>query len=105
MVTQYGTSTAVKLLMNVAFILNSFFTLPIIFFSGRNCLVGIVMLFSKSKKIPNWLFNVLTLGLFLLIVIVAILVNSLGATFNVIGSIASNFIGFIFPGIFYLVIN
>ena len=104
-VTLYGNSTSVKILMNVAFTINSFFTLPIIFFTGRNCLMGVAMLVTDIKKIPLLLFRILTLSLFLLIIIIAILVDSLGAVFNVIGSIASNFIGFIFPCTFFLVLN
>ena len=104
-VTLFGSSTTIKVLMNVAFTINSFFTLPIIFFTGRNCLMGVAMLVTDIKKVPILLFRILTLCLFLLILIIAILVDSLGAVFNVIGSIASNFIGFIFPCTFFLVLN
>lgn len=63
------------------------------------------MLVTGLKKLPGFLFFVLSISLFLIVLIIAMLVDSLGAVFNVIGSIASNFIGFIFPCLFYILIN
>lgn len=43
----------------------------------------------------------MTLILFAVIMVVAITVGELGVTFNIVGAVASNSIGFILPALFY----
>jgi hypothetical protein len=104
-VTALGSNQAIKIVMNVCFVVNAFFTIPVIFFSGRNCLMGLFMVITQYGKVPSIVYYILTTSLFGIIVMVAVSVDSLGAVFNVIGSFSGNFVGNIFPCIFYLVIN
>lgn len=46
----------------------------------------------------------MTLVLYAIIMVVAITVGELGKTFNIVGAIASNSIGFILPTLFYFML-
>lgn len=46
----------------------------------------------------------MTFILFAAIMVVAITVGELGVTFNIVGAVASNSIGFILPALFYFVL-
>jgi amino acid permease len=61
---------------------------------------------NKLRKKPKAkiYFYVLSLFLFAIIVVLAVTVGNLGSIFNLVGAIASNSVGFIFPTLFYMVI-
>jgi amino acid permease len=46
----------------------------------------------------------MTLILYAIIMVIAITVGELGKTFNIVGAVASNSIGFILPALFYMML-
>lgn len=58
----------------------------------------------KKKRLVKITFFVLTFLLYGAILASAILIGNLGKVFNLVGAIASNSIGFIFPTLFYIML-
>lgn len=58
----------------------------------------------KQKMYASIIFYTMTFLLFAVIMVVAITVGELGVTFNIVGAVASNSVGFILPALFYFVL-
>lgn len=58
----------------------------------------------KKKRLVKITFYALTFILYAAIVTLAVTIGKLGTIFNLVGAIASNSIGFIFPTLFYILL-
>lgn len=58
----------------------------------------------RKKKKAKIIFYLVTALLFITIVTLAVTIGRLGPIFNLVGAIASNSIGFIFPTLFYIIL-
>jgi amino acid permease len=122
------------IIMNLVFMISVLCSFPVIFFGARNNFIAFINSLQKKgdrevshsrqahsvvdeiseyliddnklrkKRKARIYFYILTFTLFASIVALAVTVGKLGPIFNLVGAIASNSIGFIFPTLFYVVI-
>ncbi len=117
--------------MNCGFLLSIFFSFPVMFFGARNNFIALIQFFmtrNKGQRVQNGNFKdsihqissyiengsrqekkkkakvyfyLYTLFLFFVVIGIAISVDDIEAVFNLVGAVASNAIGYIFPCMFY----
>lgn len=117
--------------MNGGFLISVFFSFPVMFFGARNNFIALgKLVLTKNKKpkiaaenytdsvqqISSYIehgtkderrrkaqihFYIYTATLYAVAIVIAILVDDIESVFNLVGSVASNAIGFILPCLFY----
>jgi amino acid permease len=76
-------------------------TTPLILFSARFCLVGLVST-KDASELPSWQWLSIGIVMLLLAAVVAGSVESLGVMFDFLGGIICSLILYIFPSMFYI---
>jgi amino acid permease len=76
-------------------------TTPLILFSARFCLVGLVCK-KEAAELPSWQWLGIGIGMLLLAAIMAGSVDNLGVMFDFLGGMICSLILYVFPSMFYV---
>ena len=89
----------------VAYMFVVTFSIPVVFFSGRNYLMTLITRYGLKQyndNPPRWFFITLSYGFYLVIICMGLFISNITTIFSFVGAICSNSICYIFPAAFYL---